>query len=158
MISKLLDKDVHTKAWDFSRMNQLVEDYRRRMVPFYLLGDESDVYPLYLDNSDMNRFTQDGSSSEDSISINKVKIHTGDQLTNNFSFTLQDVSLLSTADNVIKQCKRKLEKQTQLSDQTRIAAKFWSDLKKHALLSDSTVIGDKTWRQIKLKLDLDMTS
>ena len=38
-VDELLDRKEHETNWDFQ--NAAVNDYRRRMVPFYLLGDES---------------------------------------------------------------------------------------------------------------------
>lgn len=40
------------KVWNFD--NPTADRYRRSMVPFYLLVMESNKYPIYIDNSNLN--------------------------------------------------------------------------------------------------------
>ena len=51
-ISELLDKPKFSKIWHFE--NPIADHYRRSMVPFYLLVMESNKYPIYIDNSNLN--------------------------------------------------------------------------------------------------------
>jgi len=51
-ISELLDKPKFSKIWHFE--NPIADYYRRSMVPFYLLVMESNKYPIYIDNSNLN--------------------------------------------------------------------------------------------------------
>ena len=52
-LDTLLDRDEHQKVWFFS--NETVNNYRRQMVPFYLLSYESNQYPTYIDNSNIDK-------------------------------------------------------------------------------------------------------
>ena len=49
----LLDRDDHQNNWFFS--NETVNNYRRQMVPFYLLEQETNQYPTYIDNSNIDQ-------------------------------------------------------------------------------------------------------
>jgi len=40
------------KDWDVDG-SEAAELYRRRMIPFYLLENEANQYPVYIDNSDL---------------------------------------------------------------------------------------------------------
>ena len=51
-LGELTDRDKFSKDWHFE--NSTSERYRRSMVPFYLLEMESDRYPIYIDNSNLN--------------------------------------------------------------------------------------------------------
>ena len=48
----MLDQEKLDKIWDFN--NTTADRYRRSMVPFYLLVMESNKYPIYVDNSNLN--------------------------------------------------------------------------------------------------------
>ena len=50
-IDQLLDRAKHGKEWHFN--NPTAQNYRRSMVPFYLLEEESNKYPMYIDNSNL---------------------------------------------------------------------------------------------------------
>jgi len=50
-IDALLDRKKKEGNWDFQ--NDDANEYRRRMLPFYLLMKESNDYPVYVDNSDL---------------------------------------------------------------------------------------------------------
>ena len=49
----LLDRDDHQNNWFFT--NETVNNYRRQMVPFYLLEQETNQYPTYIDNSNIDQ-------------------------------------------------------------------------------------------------------
>lgn len=51
-IDYLLDRKVQEEKWIW--MNPSVENYRRMMVPFYLLEEECNPFPVYVDNSTIN--------------------------------------------------------------------------------------------------------
>lgn len=51
-LSELTDRHKFAKDWHFE--NPTAERYRRSMVPFYLLEMESNRYPIYIDNSNLN--------------------------------------------------------------------------------------------------------
>ncbi len=51
-IQELLDHKKFSEIWEFK--NPVADRYRRSMVPFYLLVMESNRYPLYVDNSNLN--------------------------------------------------------------------------------------------------------
>ena len=108
-IDELLGRKEHEEYWDFK--NEMVDDYRRRMVPFYLLGEESNQYPVYVDNSDIDlSFT--GNAEDETfaagITIEEITINMSDSVKTNLPFKLSNVSLLTTADQLIKMCERKL--------------------------------------------------
>lgn len=48
----LLNRQDQDRKWQFANPN--VENYRRMMVPFYLLEEECNPYPFYVDNSTIN--------------------------------------------------------------------------------------------------------
>ena len=48
-VDYLLDRAEHERNWEWQ--GQSVENYRRMMVPFYLLEEECNPYPVYTDNS-----------------------------------------------------------------------------------------------------------
>ena len=133
-IDELLGRKEHEEYWDFN--NEMVEDYRRRMVPFYLLGEESNRYPVYVDNSDIDlSFT--GNAEDEAfaagITIEEITINMSDSVSTNLPFKLSNVSLLTTADQLIKMCERKLQIQNKLSDSTKVGGAEWSRLKKEAM-------------------------
>ena len=51
-MDQLLDRDTHEGDWFFQ--NETAKSYRLQMVPFYLLEVESDQYPVYVDNSNID--------------------------------------------------------------------------------------------------------
>ena len=51
-VQELLDQKRFEKIWNFR--NPTADRYRRSMVPFYLLVMESNRYPIYIDNSNLN--------------------------------------------------------------------------------------------------------
>jgi len=51
-LSELTDRQKLSEDWHFE--NPTSERYRRSMVPFYLLEVESNRYPIYVDNSNLN--------------------------------------------------------------------------------------------------------
>ena len=51
-MDELLDRKTHEKEWFFQ--NETAKSYRNQMVPFYLLQVESDKYPVYVDNSNID--------------------------------------------------------------------------------------------------------
>ena len=113
-------------------------DYRRRMVPFYLLEVESPQYPVYVDNSniDSSLIEDKGDRSATSgITIENIQINMSESMTN-IPFNLNKVSLLTTADDLIKMCERMIMKQNKLSDQTKIQNTPWKNLKHQAMKSD----------------------
>jgi hypothetical protein len=50
-IDALLDRKKKESKWDFQ--NDDANEYRRRMLPFYLLEKESNEYPVYITNNDL---------------------------------------------------------------------------------------------------------
>ena len=50
----LLDRNEQDSKWQWK--NPTVENYRRMMVPFYLLEEECNPYPVYTDNSTINPY------------------------------------------------------------------------------------------------------
>ena len=119
-IDELLDRKEHEVNWNFQ--NESVTEYRRRMVPFYLLEVESPQYPVYIDNSNIDSaLIEDKNNSEPSsgITIENIQIHMSESM-NNIPFNLNKVSLLTTADDLIKMCERMIMKQNKLSDNTKV--------------------------------------
>jgi len=51
-MSQLLDREKYEKQWFWD--NENAQTYRRQMVPFYLLQEESSRFPTYVDNSEFN--------------------------------------------------------------------------------------------------------
>ena len=51
-MGELTDREKFSKNWHFE--NPTSDRYRRSMVPFYLLEMESNRYPIYIDNSNLN--------------------------------------------------------------------------------------------------------
>ena len=83
------------------------------MVPFYLMGEESNQYPVYVDNSDIDLSLTGGGDDENStagITIENIQINMSESVNTNLQFTLENVSLLTTADQLIKMCERKINK------------------------------------------------
>lgn len=52
IIDSLLTREKKQADWDFD--SHCAEGYRRRMLPFYLLERETNAFPKYVDNSDLN--------------------------------------------------------------------------------------------------------
>ena len=62
-MDQLLDKKDHYNAWFFQ--NETAQSFRRQMVPFYLLEMEANLYPVYVDNSNIDEsLTNDFKISE----------------------------------------------------------------------------------------------
>ena len=51
-LDTLLDRHQQQREWFFN--NPTAENYRRQMVPFYLLEPECNKYPRYIDHSNIN--------------------------------------------------------------------------------------------------------
>ena len=66
-MNQLLDRKHHADLWQFD--NDTADIYRRQMVPFYLLEVESNRYPVYVDNSNIN------SSLTTDYKIKNVNVH-----------------------------------------------------------------------------------
>ena len=131
-LDDLLDRKDHEANWNFQ--NESVAEYRRRMVPFYLLEVESPQYPVYIDNSNIDSALIEGkrknidetliedkgnSESTSGITIENIQINMSESM-NNIPFNLNKVSLLTTADDLIKMCERMMLKQNKLSDFTKV--------------------------------------
>ena len=71
-IDKLLDREKMQTNWNFRKENQIVDDYRRSMVPFYLLGEESSSHPVYVDNSDIPMSMTGDKNLEDAEPGNEI--------------------------------------------------------------------------------------
>ena len=56
-----------------------------------------------------------------------------ESVSTNLPFTLEDVSLLTTADQLIKMCERKINKQNKLCDETKVGGSPWSRVKATAM-------------------------
>ena len=52
-MDKLLNRPALNEYWFYQ--NEAVNNYRRQMVPFYLLEVESNKYPVYIDNSNIDQ-------------------------------------------------------------------------------------------------------
>ena len=52
IIDSMLTREQKQADWDFD--SHCAHRYRRRMLPFYLLEKESNSFPTYVDNSDLN--------------------------------------------------------------------------------------------------------
>ena len=105
------------------------------MVPFYLMAVESSQYPRYIDNSNIDQSLIEDRSDQSptaGITIESIKINLNDSI-NNVDFELNKVSLLTTADDLIKMCERKIMKQSKLSDNTKVQNTPWSKLKSRAM-------------------------
>jgi hypothetical protein len=66
-LAELTDRELRTSEWHYN--NPTSERYRRSMVPFYLLENESNKYPIYVDVISMNQ------NLTKSFKINKITIH-----------------------------------------------------------------------------------
>ena len=67
-MQELLDREEHYTRWFFQ--NETAQTYRRQMVPFYLLELEANMYPVYVDNSNIDEsLTHDFKISEIIIKI-----------------------------------------------------------------------------------------
>ena len=51
-MDQLLDRRTHYSKWFFQ--NETSQSFRRQMVPFYLLEMEANLYPVYVDNSNID--------------------------------------------------------------------------------------------------------
>ena len=71
-MDELLDRSTHEKEWSFQ--NDTAKSYRNQMVPFYLLQVESDQYPVYVDNSNI-----DESLTKD-FKINSININMSESI------------------------------------------------------------------------------
>ena len=135
-IDELLDRQEHESNWNFQ--NEAVSEYRRRMVPFYLLEGESPQFPVYIDNSNIDTtLIEDRSdrSPTSGITIENVHINMSEGM-HNIPFNLHQVSLLTTADDLIQMCERMIVKQNKLSDATKVQNMTWKTLKKEAMKPD----------------------
>lgn len=130
-------------AKDWHLGNPTAERYRRSMVPFYLLENESNRYPIYVDNSNLNpNLTQNYKIKYLTVHVTrsvlselneqvkktsprqskrftqvlmepgggKMRHSTHDSAT--FQIKLRDVSLLSTAQKLIKMVEWKIEERS----------------------------------------------
>ena len=109
-IDELLDRNEHEGNWNFQ--NEAVQEYRRRMVPFYLLEGESPQFPVYIDNSNIDSTLiedRNDRSPSAGITIENVHINMSEGM-HNIPFNLSKVSLLTTADDLIQMCERMIVK------------------------------------------------
>ena len=107
---------------------------------------------MYVDNSDIERALTGVDKNEPlsaGITIKNIKIQMSESIAHYSSLQLSDVSLLITADQLIKKCKSKLQKQNKLSDKTLVGGKPWSKLKDTAMMHNMTQIGNTFWYKIK---------
>ena len=65
-IDQLLDRQQHQNEWFFQ--NEYARNFRSQMVPFYLLEVEASRYPVYVDNSNIEK------SLTDDFKINTITI------------------------------------------------------------------------------------
>jgi len=151
-VSQLLDSEVHRNKWHFD--NDTAEIYRRQMVPFYLLEVESNKYPVYVDNSNINQsltsdykiqnvnvhisfsvfqtLRQAQAHASHNPTIHSQRAQSGSTMNKNgrpsassganqqpgvehmeTTINLTNISLLSTADKIIKICEKQIEKQVE---------------------------------------------
>ena len=105
------------------------------MVPFYLLGEESNEYPFYVDNSDIPMsLLGAGEDAQSATTIEKITVSLSpDQFPRNFQFELENISLLTSADQLIEICMNKIAKQNRLGEETRIGGIPWYKLKRTAM-------------------------
>ena len=116
-LDTLLDRHQQQKEWFFN--NSTAESYRRQMIPFYLLEPECNKYPRYIDHSNIN------TSLTIDYKLKSVKIKLSGAIENMLSqgnishimkrlekyvISLENFSLLSTADKLIKQVEKKINK------------------------------------------------
>ena len=109
-LDELLDRNKHEETWNFK--NDSVNNYRRRMVPFYLMETESISFPIYVDNSNIDlSLIEDRTDTSPTagITIENININTSESIYN-LNFSLHKVSLLTTADDLIKMCERTILK------------------------------------------------
>lgn len=169
-MDQLLDRQDHNNKWYFE--NETAQSFRRQMVPFYLMEMEANMYPVYVDNSNIDEsLTNDFKIHEIRIKISdsikrsiedmqlnnqmerqssvvggaksraqtiqplsevknqgKLLIHDESDIQRKFydsrpqtaaagnhsslatePLVLKDISLLTTADKVIKKCEKELE-------------------------------------------------
>ena len=114
-IDDLLDRQEQEKRWDFyNPENKAVDEYRRQMVPWYLLNVESNQYPVYVNNEDFEMGLMTGGENferpQSSTTIENIKINMSESVSTNLAFDLKNISLLTTADQLIKICERKIRK------------------------------------------------
>lgn len=113
------------------------------MVPFYLMEGESPQFPLYIDNSNIDSTLIEDRSDRSptaGITIENVHINMSEGM-HNIPFNLNKVSLLTTADDLIKMCERMIVKQNKLSDATKVQNMTWKALKKEAMKADYMTSG-----------------
>jgi hypothetical protein len=92
------------------------------MVPFYLLEMESNRYPIYIDNSNLNQ------NLTTNFKIKQLTIHVTHNVMKELTqentiskdnkkilITLNDISLLSTAEKLIKIVEKKIEESSKIS-------------------------------------------
>lgn len=119
-LAELTDRNKFQNLWHFE--NPTAEWYRRSMVPFYLLEMESNRYPIYIDNSNLNQnLTTNFKIKQLTIHVtpNVMKELTQDNTISKDSkkilITLYDISLLSTAEKLIKMVEKKIEESSKIS-------------------------------------------
>ena len=71
-MDKLLDRKTNNEKWFFQ--NETAQNFRRQMVPFYLLEMEANMYPVYVDNSNIDE------SLTDDFKINEIHIKISDTI------------------------------------------------------------------------------
>ena len=73
---------------------------------------------------------------QSSTTIENIKINMSESVSTNLAFDLKNISLLTTADQLIKICERKIRKQNQLSDDTIIGGTPWHKLKNRGAMNE----------------------
>ena len=71
-MDQLLDRSKHSQKWFFQ--NEMAQNFRRQMVPFYLLEMEANLYPVYVDNSNIDE------SLTNDFKIKKIEIKLSDSI------------------------------------------------------------------------------
>ena len=71
-MDQLLDRSKHSQKWFFQ--NEMAQNFRRQMVPFYLLEMEANLYPVYVDNSNIDE------SLTNDFKIKEIEIKLSDSI------------------------------------------------------------------------------
>ena len=71
-IDQLLDRKKNNDEWFFQ--NETARNYRSQMIPFYLLEVDASRYPVYIDNSNIDK------SLTDDFKINSITILMSDSI------------------------------------------------------------------------------
>jgi hypothetical protein len=86
-----------------------VEEYRRSMIPFYLLSYEAIIYPRYVDNSEISKNLCGMHTINVKVYFDKTIQERIDCLKIEMnSLTIEDVSLLSSATKLMKKIRKDL--------------------------------------------------